>query len=100
MFADIAGKLWVDQQDLRWTKAEANVIDTISIGWFLARIGPGTHITLKQVKVDDEHWMPKEFAVNGSAKIMLVKNRLLDETVSYGDYKRVRPPAPTAAARR
>ena len=68
------------------------MINTISIGWVLARIGPGAHITMKQVKVDGEHWMPKEIDVNGSAKILLVKNRTLDETVSYSDYKRVRAP--------
>ncbi len=87
MFSDIEGKLWVDGQDLRWTKAEANVINTISIGWFLARIGPGAHITLTQVKVDAEHWMPKQITVDGSARIMLVKNRAIDETITYADYK-------------
>jgi hypothetical protein len=99
MFSAIEGKLWIDEQDLRWTKAVADVIDTISIGWVLARIGSGAHITLTQTKVDGEHWMPKEIDVNGSARIMLVKNRLLDESVSFGDYRRTRPPAPTTAAK-
>jgi hypothetical protein len=98
LFSDIEGKLWIDEQDLRWTKAEANVIDTISIGWVLARIGPGAHIAMKQVKVDGEHWLPREIDVDGSAKILLVKNRALHETVSFTDYKRVRPPAGTVAA--
>ena len=48
------------EQDVRWTQAVANVIDTISFGWVLARIEPGAHITMKQVKVDGDHWMPKE----------------------------------------
>jgi hypothetical protein len=99
MFGDIEGKLWIDQQDLRWTKGEANVIGTIAIGWVLARIGPGAHITMTQVKVDGEHWMPKEIDVNGSAKIMLVRNRSLDQVISFNDYKRVRAPAGTAAAK-
>lgn len=99
MFSNIAGKLWVDEQDLRWTKAEADVINTISIGWVLARIGSGTHITMTQVKVDDEHWMPKEIDVSGAARIMLVKNRTLDETVSYSGYKRVSPEQGTSAAK-
>lgn len=86
-------------QDVRWTQAEANVIDTISIGWVLARIEPGAHITMKQVRVDGEHWMPKEIDVNGTARILLVKNRTLDETVSYENYKRVRPAPATAAAK-
>lgn len=88
MFSDIEGKLWVDEQDLRWTKAEANVINTISIGWVLARIGPGAHITLEQEKVDGDHWMPKKIDVDGMARIMLVKNRAINQTISYADYRR------------
>jgi hypothetical protein len=99
MFSDIEGKLWIDEQDLRWTQAEANVINTISIGWVLARITSGAHITLKQVKVDAEHWMPREISVNGVARILLVKNRTLDEVVSFSDYKRVRAAPGTAAAK-
>jgi hypothetical protein len=89
IFPDIEGKLWIDEQDLRWTKAEANVISNISIGWVLARIGPGAHITLSQTKVDGEHWMPKRIDVTGSARIMLVKNRNIDETLTYEDYHRI-----------
>jgi hypothetical protein len=99
IFQNIEGKLWIDEQDLRWTQAVANVIDTISFGWILARIGPGAHITLKQEKVDGEHWMPKEIDVNGMARIMLVKNRTVNQTISYDNYKRVHPAPPTAAAK-
>jgi hypothetical protein len=99
MFSDIQGKLWVDEQDLRWTKAVADVVNTISIGWVLARIGPGAHITMTQVKVDDGHWMPKEIDVSGAARIMLVKNRTLDERVSYSGYRRVSPGQGTPAAK-
>lgn len=99
MFPDIRGKLWIDEQDLRWTMAEAHIINTISIGWFLARIGPGAQITLKQVKVEGEHWMPKEINIDGSARIMLVKNRPIAQSLVYSDYKRVRPAQGTAAAK-
>jgi hypothetical protein len=99
IFTNIEGKLWIDKQDLRWTQAEANVVGTISFGWVLARIGPGAHIVMKQVKVDSDHWMPKEIDVNGNARIMLVKNRTLDQVISYDGYKRVRAAPGTAAAK-
>jgi len=98
IFPSVHGKLWIDEEDLRWTRAECDVIDTISMGWILARVGEGAKITIQQVRVDGDHWMPKELDINGSAKILLVKNRNLDETVSYTDYKRVRSStAPTNA---
>jgi hypothetical protein len=99
MFSDIEGKLWVDVDDLRWSRAEARVIDTISIGWFLARVEPGAHITLTQTKVDSEHWLLKEIDIKGAARIMLVKNRSLDETISCSDYRRIPSTAGTAAAK-
>ena len=99
LFAYIEGKMWIDQQDLRWTQAEADVIDSIAIGWVLARIGPGAHLALKQAKVEGEHWMVKELDIDGVARIMLVKNHPINETVSYSDFKRVRSPAPTTAAK-
>ncbi len=99
IFSDIEGKLWIDQQDVRWTKAVANVIDTISFGWVLARIGPGAHITMKQVRVEGAIWMPKEIDVEGVARILLVKNRTVDETISYDNYKRLRPAPGTVDAK-
>lgn len=99
IFPDIGGKLWIDQQDLRWTQAEANVIEPISFGWILARIGAGAHITLKQVKVEGDHWMPKEIDVSGIARILLVKNRTVNQTISFDNYKRLRPAPPTTAAK-
>jgi len=99
IFSSIGGKLWIDLQDVRWTQAEANVIETISIGWVLARIGPGAHITMKQIKVDGDHWMPKEIDVDGIARILLVKSRALNQTISFDNYKRLRPAPGTTTAK-
>lgn len=101
IFPNIEGKLWIDEQDLRWTKAVATVTGAISFGWILARISPGASITMKQVRVDAGHWMPKEIDVKGTARILLVKNRTVNQTISYEDYRRLRPePAPAAAKNR
>jgi hypothetical protein len=100
IFPSIEGKLWIDQHDMRWTKAVAQVIDTISFGWILARIGPGAHITMTQEKVG-EHWFPKKIEVEGMARILLVKNRTIDDTIWYENYKRLnRSPAATDARNR
>ncbi len=99
LFSSIEGTLWIDEQDVRWTKAVAEVVDPISFGWVLARIGPGAHITMKQVRIDGETWMPKEIDVNGVARIMLVKNRTINETISFENYKRVRPAPGSVAAK-
>ncbi len=53
MFSKLEGKLWVDQQDLRWIKADGQVIQPFSIGLFLARVLRGSHITMEQTRVDE-----------------------------------------------
>jgi len=82
----IEGKLWIDQKDLQWAKAEATVIGTISIGLILARIGEGAHITLELSRVTDGLWMPKEITINGTARVLLVHNKNLDEQLTFSHY--------------
>ena len=82
----IEGELWIDKKDLQWAKAEANVIDTVSIGVILARIGPGAHITLSFERVSDALWLPKDINIKGEARVLLVHNKDLDEHLTFAEY--------------
>jgi hypothetical protein len=79
-------------------KAQAHVLDTISIGWVLARIGPGADITFEQTRVADGFWMPKKICIEGTAKIFLVHDKDLTETITFTGYHR--PEAPVLSASR
>lgn len=87
LFGKINATLWVDKQDLRWTKAHAEVIDTVAIGWILARIEPGAKISLVQTRVADNLWLFSEVNVDGLAKVMLVKNHPIGEQIYFSDYR-------------
>ena len=50
MFSKVKGKPWVDKEDYGWVKADGQVIQPFSIGLFLARVLPGSHITMEQVR--------------------------------------------------
>jgi hypothetical protein len=80
------GKLWIDKQDLQWAKAEAHVIDTISIGLILARISPGARITLDMERVAPGLWMPRKISINGVARVLLVHNKILNEQLEFTGY--------------
>ncbi len=82
----IEGKLWIDKQDLQWAKAEAHAIDTVSIGWIVARIGPGANFTFEQTRVADGLWMPKRLCVDGLVRVMMIYPKYLNEIVTYTDY--------------
>jgi hypothetical protein len=82
------GTLWIDKQDYQWVKVEARALDTISLGWFLARIARGAQISLENIRVNDEIWAPKRIAVQGSARLALVKKISADQEHIYSDYRK------------
>jgi len=87
MFSKLEGKLWVDQQDLGWIKADGQVIQPFSMGLFLAQVQRGSHITMEQTRVGDGTWLPKHIEVRASAKILFIKSLIIDRILTYSDYR-------------
>lgn len=87
MFAKVEGKLWVDKQDFGWIKADGHVIQPFSLGLFLVRVLPGSHITMEQTRVGDGTWMPEHVEVRAAAKIFFVKSIVIDRVVTYSEYR-------------
>jgi hypothetical protein len=88
MFSKVEGKLWVDKQDLGWIKIDAQVIQPFSMGFFLARVQRGSHITMEQARVGDGIWMPEHVEVRAAAKILFVKNLVIEKVLHYSEYGR------------
>jgi hypothetical protein len=97
MFSKVAGKLWVDKQDLGWIKVDGQVIQPFSLGLFLVRLLRGSHITMEQTRIDDGIWMPERVEVQAAAKIFFVKNLVIDRVLTYSEYRL--PEAVVPAAR-
>jgi hypothetical protein len=87
MFSKVAGKLWVDKQDLGWIKVDGEVIQPFSIGLFLARVLRGSHITMEQTRVDDRIWMPARVEVRAATKILFVKSLMIERVLTYSEYR-------------
>ncbi len=87
MFSHIHARIFVDKEDLQMTRAEAKVLDTISIGWILARIGPGADMDLEQTRLSASDWLPSLIDVNGTARILLVHDRPIRDRITYYDFK-------------
>jgi hypothetical protein len=80
------GTLWIDKEDLQWVKAEAEARDTVSIGWFVARVSQGARFTFEQTHVANGLWMPKRFTANGLVRVMLVYGKHVDEDITCSGY--------------
>lgn len=88
IFPHIKGKLWIDKQDYSLVRGEAEVIDTVSWGLFLARIHSGTKVLFEQARVNDEVWLPRRIYAQATGRLGLIKKLNLDMDIRYQDYRK------------
>jgi hypothetical protein len=87
------GRVWIDKSDLQLAKLDVDAIDTVSLGWVLARIHKGTRVMLEQTRVNDEVWLPQHVTFKLDARVALFKGYLMDGDQTYSDYKKFRTSA-------
>lgn len=84
----IKGKVWIDKQDYNWVKAQAEAIDTISFGLFIARVHKGSEFSFEQVHLNNEVWLLRRFYLNASARILIFKNESIEQEDTFSNYKK------------
>ncbi len=84
------GRVWIDKSEDQWAKMDIECIDTVSLGWFLARVHKGSRIVIEQTRVNDEVWLPKHVALKVDVRLALLKEFNVDQEQTYRDYKKFR----------
>jgi hypothetical protein len=84
----LRGKIWVDQTDYQWVKAEVAVIDPISFGLGLVRLAPGAVLNFDQVRVNDEVWLPAHVSVRADARLVYLRKLREELDITYRDYQK------------
>lgn len=84
------GRIWIDKITEQWVKLDITAIDTISVGFVLARIHKGTHLVMELTRVNDEVWLPKRIQLHFDARVALLKSYDEDVEQTYRDYKKFR----------
>jgi hypothetical protein len=70
---DVAGTIWVDEDDRAISKLEGHFLDTFKIGaGLVVNIQKGTSFSMQQQKVNNEVWLPVEFDGKGAARVFLL----------------------------
>jgi hypothetical protein len=87
------GRVWIDKGDLQLAKMDIEAIDTVSVGWVLARIHKGSRFMLQQTRVNDEVWLPEHVTFKFDARVALLKGYNVDGDQEYRDYKKFRTSA-------
>jgi hypothetical protein len=84
----IKGRMWIEKKHYNWVKVEAEAFDTISFGWFLFRIHPGSRFVLETQHINQELWALKTLSIKGSARIALLKNEAIEQEDVFSNYKK------------
>jgi hypothetical protein len=99
VFEKVRGRVWIDKADSQLAQAEAEVFDTVNIGWgFLGRIDKGTRFFIRRKRVADNTWLPEQETVKFDARMMLVKSMHQELTTRTWDYRHRTETAAAASA--
>jgi hypothetical protein len=69
-------------------RVDAETIDTITFGGFLARINKGTRIHVEYTYVNGEVWLPKRETFTASARLLLLKGFHQEGDSTFSNYEK------------
>jgi hypothetical protein len=84
----IKGTLWIDKEQLQWVRLDAETVDTISFGLFIARLNAGSKLHFEQMRVNDEVWLPKREVVRATARLALIKKFSVEQELDWSGYRK------------
>jgi hypothetical protein len=93
---NVEGTIWIDKLDFNWVKFEGEVLNPFYLGFFLARIGKGTHISYEMMHLDAAGgsganaglWVPRQLTLKASARFALLKKLNVQQKVTFSDYRK------------
>jgi hypothetical protein len=84
------GTIWIDEALREVSRVEAIAVDSISFGYGLvARLGPGSVVTLVREPIDEGVWLPTSIRFKGEGRALLLRKLNVDFGIDWFDYKKV-----------
>ncbi|WP_263374165.1 hypothetical protein [Granulicella aggregans] len=91
---DMAGTVWVDEQDKAISRIEGRFVDSFKVGGgLMASIREGTNFNLQMTKVNGEVWLPARVEGKGEARVLLFFKFNGSLTAAYSDYRKFKTSA-------
>ena len=86
---DLAGTIWIDEQDRAIVRLEGHFADSFKIGAGLVMsIHKGTTFSVQQIKVNNEVWLPSRIEANGAARVLLLFHFDGSILITDSDYRK------------
>jgi hypothetical protein len=91
---DMAGTVWVDEQDKAISRIEGRFVNSFKVGGgLMASIREGTNFSLQMTKVNGEVWLPARVEGKGEARVLLFFKFNGSLTAVYSDYRKFKTSA-------
>jgi hypothetical protein len=97
LLAKVAGRAWFSESEHELVRLEATAVEPIRYGWgILARINEGASAMIDRRRAPDGMWLPDQYVLNGSGRVLLVRGISRRGTITFSNYRR--PPRAGGAA--
>lgn len=87
-FTKMEGRFWISKQYNRLLRIDAITTAPVTFGGFLAKVAPGTRITMDQMKLSDDVWVLRRFKMAYDVRIALVKQARGENEQINWDFRR------------
>ncbi len=87
-FPKVKGRFWISKRDYAWVKVDAEVLETISYGFILARLQKGSRLQFEQVRIHGDVWVPKRIQAAAAVRLAIFKRMHTGYEITYKDYRR------------
>jgi hypothetical protein len=83
-------RAWVSEADYQVVKAEAEVMDDITVGWgIIGRLHQGSRGMFERRKVNDEVWLPAREQFTATGRSLLFRTFSIDAQTTWSDYRKL-----------
>jgi hypothetical protein len=92
IFPHLNGKIWIDEEDYLWTKAEAFAKDPFTVGFgIIAKLDEGAHLYFDQIRMPDGVWLLRDSGLRAIAHVAIVKRIGIEQVSTFDNFTKVPP---------
>lgn len=90
LFPHLKGKVWIDQEDLLWARAEATASDPITVGFgIIAKLEQGAHLYFDQTRMPDGVWLLRNSGLRAIAHVAIVKRIGIEQVSTFDNFRKL-----------
>lgn len=91
IFKDLAGQVWIDEQERMLVRGEGHFASDFKLGGgLLVDVHSGFRFDFQSTHINDEVWLPQRIEAEGSARMLLFMHVRGHVTITMSDFRKFR----------